>query len=350
MFLSDFLSRAMGNAADKPLAIEDGDTALKEADEAAELADAWVPMPPPEQVWYHSVCTQEKLAAALEDEDCTAIEADILLGTLAPDAAELCGLSEKAAQRSRPIMAHPPLKTSDLSFQAFLARTLGVAEGRRHLKLDFKDLSAVEPCIAEVAANRKQLLERGQAVFFNADILPGPGRRGQQPTIGADAFLRAIAAKAPGAILSLGWSVDVKAKEAYTEMDCLNMATAYDAYVSMCAAAQKPRLPCGVVFAVSVRLAARDPVPFVGLLRQVPGSQLLLWTGTHEPPIDRTTVDWLQAYYRELGLNARVGYDVRTVPSPLRSLYADLLARITRVIVKNRSRCGNLRCWSWCGR
>ena len=84
---------------------------------------AWL-FPAAEQQWAHSCCSASSLESAFQGP-VTAIEADILMGTIESEHGEV------------PIMAHPPCRTSDLSFEDFWQRCL--AEARHHLKLDFKD-------------------------------------------------------------------------------------------------------------------------------------------------------------------------------------------------------------------
>eukprot|EP00438_Fugacium_kawagutii_P013673 Skav213146 [mRNA] locus=scaffold107:562554:562847:+ [translate_table: standard] len=91
---------------------------------------AWI-FPSAEQSWAHSCCSGSSLQAAFQRASVTAIEADILMGTCTANQPEM----------EVPIMAHPPSKTSDLSFEDFWQRCL--VEGRHHLKLDFKDLSGM---------------------------------------------------------------------------------------------------------------------------------------------------------------------------------------------------------------
>ena len=52
-------------------------------------------------------------------------------------------------------------------------------DGTRHLKLDFKHANAVEPCLQLLSKRWKELYTNGQAVWLNADVLPGPNARGQ---------------------------------------------------------------------------------------------------------------------------------------------------------------------------
>ena len=63
------------------------------------------------------------------------IEADILIGS----------------ETSSPIMAHPPHTTSDLTFSEFLKELKSTSKG---LKLDFKDIKAVKPCLEELEAQK----------------------------------------------------------------------------------------------------------------------------------------------------------------------------------------------------
>lgn len=81
--------------------------------------------PGAQQCWAHSCCSQNALKAAFKNSQITAIEADILMGISGGSNSEI------------PIMAHPPTKTSDLSFQEFWQQC--VEEARHHLKLDFKE-------------------------------------------------------------------------------------------------------------------------------------------------------------------------------------------------------------------
>eukprot|EP00967_Tisochrysis_lutea_P144667 scaffold270507_cov31-Tisochrysis_lutea.AAC.3 len=57
-------------------------------------------------------------------------------------------------------MAHPPARSSDLSFDRFLELVL--AEGTKHIKLDFKMLEAVEPCLLALAQVENRLRKNGQ--------------------------------------------------------------------------------------------------------------------------------------------------------------------------------------------
>ena len=201
--------------------------------------------PRAQQRWVHSCCSLDKLAHALTDPDVTAIEADIRMGR--------CGLVTCV-----PIMAHPPATSSDLLFKEFLDRA--VADGTRHLKLDFKDMAAVEPCLQLLAARWPKLHANGQGVWLNADVMPGPNARRKCP-VPFDEFVPLCRRVCPNAALSLGWRLGILGPEqAYSEADCSEMARVCREY----------KLEGdSLVFAASIRYFEIDPGPLIDLLKQV---------------------------------------------------------------------------------
>ena len=67
-----------------------------------------------------------------------------------------------------PIMAHPPNVTSDLTFRAFLAAILkenNQLHKKKGMKLDFKDIRAVEPVLRmlERKGQRRSAFQSGSA-------------------------------------------------------------------------------------------------------------------------------------------------------------------------------------------
>lgn len=192
----------------------------------------------------------------------------------------------------QPIMAHPPCKSSDLSFENFWK--LCLSEARQHLKLDFKDLKSIQRCMPTILAGKQQLAAQGQAVWINADILPGPNRRHEVGAICEQEFFEAIK-PCFGIPLSLGWRV-AQGPEGYNLQDVSEMCRACEGYPS-------DRL----VFATSARLAGLDTMPLLELLKRKPGSQLLIWTGTGEAPIRWCFHCDLAAQLQ--GVQHRVGYD-----------------------------------------
>jgi len=208
-----------------------------------------------------------------------------------------------------PVMAHPTWRRQlpegvDLTFVEFLERC--IADGTRHLKLDFKDGTAVEPCLLLLAERWPQLHSNGQAIWLNADVLPGPNQRGPC-RVSAHDFLPLCRRLCPQANLSLGWCVHpIGPEESYSELDVYNMTR-------LC---QKYDLPgASIVFAASLRFSERC-VPLLGrLLANVGESQLLLWTGTGEPPAAPSAHARISSQLASLGFGERVGYDVQLARS-----------------------------------
>ena len=240
-----------------------------------------------DQQWRHSCCSRLKLSNALADEDCTAIEADIIMTA------------------SGPIMAHPPARTSDLSFPDFLELCIG--DGQRHIKLDFKSIAAVEPCLTLLQSREEELQKNSQSVWLNADVIPGPNSRIRGAVVPAHLFLPLCRRLCPFALLSLGWRVaPLGPEEMYTPQDIFEM--------------ERVCIEHGihgkdVVFCAAVRLAELAAAPLVTLLRRVPESQLLLWTGTGEVPIREGTLRKLRGLMASAGLGERVGFDIALAQS-----------------------------------
>lgn len=218
---------------------------------------------------------------------------------------------QASAGVSVPMMAHPSWRSqprSDLSFAEFLDRCL--SDGTRHLKLDFKDAAAVEPCFQLLEKRWRELQVNGQAVWLNADVLPGPNKRGPVG-IPASLFIPLWRRYCPQAFLSLGWCVGpIGPEQSYSAQDVTEMA-------SICA--EYSLAGETVVFAVSVRLAERALMDVASILQRVPDSQLLLWTGTGEASIKPTMLDRVQAELKGLGFAHRVGYDVAIARTALES-------------------------------
>jgi hypothetical protein len=132
--------------------------------------------------WSHATNSIEKLMAALENDEITAIECDILIGR---------GVD------SVPILSHrPPFfpirPQSDLTLSHFLSLVSSIgSDGRstlqKHIKLDFKEISALAPSLNQILELRLTN-PLSKTIFLNADILPGPGRR-RKPHIDSSAFI-----------------------------------------------------------------------------------------------------------------------------------------------------------------
>ena len=123
------------------------------------------------------------------------IEADIVMGT------------KTGSSEIIPIMAHPPLNTSDLTFSEFLTAILKANNEdklKKGIKLDFKQIEAVEPVLLALERHEGDD-ELEIPVWLNADILKGPIKSTKEP-IDARRFLNLTKRYLDSATLSLGWT------------------------------------------------------------------------------------------------------------------------------------------------
>jgi len=258
---------------------------------------SWVPLPNAKQVWAHSCCSVAALETALKDDNITAIEVDILMGSL-----------KGSEGNELAIAAHPPVRTSDLSIEVLLQRCL--QDRRRHIKLDFKELMALQACLPMVAKMKEALAATRQCIWVNADVLPGPGRRNKPVVMPGQDVLAAVKEFCPGINLSLGWTTQVASGEFYNQEDCRAM-------VDLCKQ-EELTTGGGVVFAVAARATCKAEDELASLLKCVPGSQLLIWTGAGEPPIAKDMFYRLFGTFALLGVGDRIGFDCQTTESALR--------------------------------
>lgn len=101
------------------------------------------------------------------------------------------------------------------------------------------------------------------------------------------------------------------------------MVAAYDSYLN------RLDVPAGgVVFPVSLRLAAKSCEPLMRLLEQVPNSQLLFWTGRGAPPVPSWMVSKLQTEFDAAGKSERIGFDCSVARSLLEACQAEVLVRL----------------------
>ena len=278
-------------------------------------------LPPPSSlVWSHATNSRAKLDAALSDPTVTAIEADIMMGCCVNVE------SDGTCNDRIAIMNHPPCSESDLSAEQFLGsifqdmRRQRRGSIKRHIKLDFKEMEAVEPVLSLLAAHHaKDILEFQTVIFLNADILEGPGVRGPDAvTVRPGEFLSACLKYIDGMpsvvegssqrnirqwfAFSLGYKCNYQSREPYTKQDAMSTAKISEQYGldSKCG---------GVVLALNARTLALDPAIFDEYFANSPGSQILAWTGAGEEPIPRSTIDDIKGHFQTTGCLDRVGFD-----------------------------------------
>jgi hypothetical protein len=105
----------------------------------------------------HAVNSRDRMDRFLADPRWNAFEADVSWGTL-----------RGGSGAPRPIMAHPPVVESDLSFEDWLDATLG---GERVVKVDLKDQRS-NRAVLDILAGRDLPLDR---FLVHANFTPGLG-------------------------------------------------------------------------------------------------------------------------------------------------------------------------------
>lgn len=197
-----------------------------------------------------------------------------------------------------PIMAHPPAEHSDLRFEDFLESCL--SNRRVHFKFDFKDIESCRHCIPLVGEAMAQAEAYGQAIFLNADVIPGPGYDVNTALDGiqAEEFLELCKQHCPGALLSLSWKVKLPS--------CIPYASEHiEAMEQTVRQFELP--PEQLVFAVNARVADMNVQPLQKILDTFPGSQMLFWTATGEPALSTRVRKRLEGAFAK----GRIGFDVK---------------------------------------
>ena len=156
---------------------------------------------PLDVVWSHATNSRLKLERALGPGSRVMIlEADVSWGSSG-------NLKEVS------IMAHPPNRSSDLTFADFCRRVCKhnhdvEAYRRVGVKFDFKDARCVVPCLTLLRDLAGDAETVGWPVFLNADVWTGPG--GNPPKILPQDFFGACFDLYPAGTLSPGWTCWLK--------------------------------------------------------------------------------------------------------------------------------------------
>lgn len=312
-------------------------------------------LPSPNQKWAHSVCSHVDLKQALKNEHITSIETDILIGTHEhpiPDTADEVESTTRTSSLTNnevadingevthvenvAIMCHPPERKSCLSAEEFLEYILN-APKVVHMKLDFKEIEAVKPTLMSLVEKwpgSSSSLDQG-CVYLNADVLPGPGKSkaGMDPDLFLQTCTDVISAKQElkdVSFYSLGWAVDCRAYGCYTDgnvdamvdlirrheledsgeqifslflLYLLHISNGFhDSYKF-----HDPLL--GIVLAVNARVLVKNCAPFDKFLSDFPSSQILVWTGSGEPPISKGKIDAIKNHFQLKDTDDRIGFD-----------------------------------------
>jgi hypothetical protein len=173
------------------------------------------------------------------------------------------------------------------------------------LKLDFKDLDSVQHTLNILQALAPE--SDGKCIFLNADIIAGPGRTTADVVVPAKDFLETCLAymakqNDKNIAFSLGFKVDVVSIAGHSHAELAAMADLVNTYNLSLKSA-------GLVLAINARLLSKHYAPFDMFLRQYPACQLLVWTGSGEPPISSRKAANIRRHFEDQGTLARVGFD-----------------------------------------
>jgi len=266
-------------------------------------------------VWAHSICTFELIDKALNDPSIMSIESDIVMGS------KIYGVgSEKEISNiQQPIMSHPPSKVGEMTFTDFFQKmtSTNIIDKnphrclKKHLKLDFKEYDAINPTLEEMGNLEEVNGGSYKTIFLNADVLPGPGCRHESLKIKAEDFINLCVPflkknnNSDYCAFSLGWKVHPFSFSGYTNDDVRLMK-----YTILSHELQK--LCKGVVLAVNARVLVKNLKPFDTIFHDLPHVQLLVWTGTGEPPISFNKISTIRRYFEESGHDHLVGFDCKS--------------------------------------
>lgn len=329
-------------------------------------------LPSPNMNWSHSTCSMKSLKKALIDDNISAIEVDIVMGYVKPsedsptivrdpsvdtsmDATTKASGHDTESEGSEgynkliPIMAHPPLKESDLTMKIFLYHTTYInsiatnddkcnnniiqRKLKKHIKLDFKEMETIQPTLETIRNmditfnNNNNESKNDNIIFLNADILPGPAMR-YEPIINSDLFLQLcidyVNEDTTPYALSLGWRTDCRSFGGYMQSDINAMMELFNRYNLMDKFS-------GVVLAVNARVLVQNYKPLQQILSKYPNCQMLVWTANGEPAIPERKINSIQRYFEKCKLIDRIGFDCKITPSIWYGAWCDMLVSISSI-------------------
>lgn len=198
-------------------------------------------------VWSHGTNSRWKLEQALSGRTAPFVEADVSWAD---------GMA---------VMAHPPVRSWDLSLREFLRIVCGSPKNVT-LKLDFKSSDVLESAFTDV---ENAPLENLRDLWLNADIVEGPGGA---PNVDAQHFLQLCTSRFPQATLSLGWTTRPMASYTWQHVEAM-------ARTLVCGPYRVPR----VTFPVRGSMMAASTPQLLWLLDVIPGSTLTIWSSPSDP-------------------------------------------------------------------
>lgn len=197
--------------------------------------------------WSHGTNSRWKLEQALSGRAAPYVEADV---------SQADGMA---------VMAHPPVRSWDLSLREFLRIVCGTPRNVT-LKLDFKASHVLESAFLDMESAP---LENLRDLWLNADIVEGPGGR---PEVDAQHFLQLCTSRFPQATLSLGWTTRPMSSYSWAHVEAM-------ARLLVCGPYRVPR----VTFPVRASMLAASTPQLLWLLDVIPGSTLTVWSSPRDP-------------------------------------------------------------------
>jgi len=253
--------------------------------------------------WAHATNSLNEFEEAVSSSSVSAIECDIIMSNNHPP---------------EPILAHPPCRESDLAVRRMLRLIMAPQKDeknnlRKHLKLDFKEIEALEPTL-DLILNSAFTNTLRKDIILNADILSGPGiDLNDHSIVPPSAFIETcldyiqrLRAKNPEILFgfSLGFKCDWQSMEGYLSTQVSQMSDLVGCY-------QLASSNSGikVILALNARQLGKSLLVFDEFLRDYPKSTILAWTGSGEPPIPKREVRKISDYYESKMMRDKIEFD-----------------------------------------
>nr|CAB3244291.1 protein FAM151A-like [Phallusia mammillata] len=199
--------------------------------------------------FYHGANSKSEMNDALEG-DYDILEADI---SLSPDT-------------NQPIMAHPPITTSDNTLDEWFA---AVTASNKGIKMDIKSNEVIPPALQSL---RSFVTSLQQPVWINSDVVQGPNNNNKP--INGTFFVSNVNAIFPNVTLSLGWTTTyrfVGENELYSWESMDEMFELVE------------NLNQRITFPARAALVRKSWDRFLWLLEQNNRFSLTIWTGSTDP-------------------------------------------------------------------
>ena len=254
--------------------------------------------------WAHATNSYNEFKEAVDSTSIKAIECDVMMNTDHP---------------AEPILSHPPSRDSDITISQMLNLVLVPHKDeknkclKKHLKLDFKEIEALGPTLDRIFKS-DFTNELDKEIFLNADIVAGPGFDPNHPSIVSPSmfletcmdYIQKLKKKDPKMIFgfSLGFKADWASEEGYLASQVSEMSDLVRNY-NLASSSSGAR----IILALNARQLSKSLAVFDGFLSDYPGSTILAWTGSGEPPIPADEVQKISDYYESKDMRDRIEFD-----------------------------------------